>query len=441
MNRILRPLVPAVLLLGGCASARAEQAGDGGSPAPGGAVALSVAPDQPIAPVNRNVLGGFNFGNFMQVADFADDLRVVRPAELRFPGGEIGDRVNLTEPVLDAFRSNLAILGNPGTVIQTRVGWQGVTGGVPHNRPEDAADAARWAGARGIQVRYWEIGNEPDLYATKQSEPDYTPARYCQAFRAQAAAIKAVDPAARVAGPGVSGGKPARDRFLEGFVKECGDVVDVLTWHVYPSEGQLEDEPAFETVRALDDTVGAFRALWADPARNPKGSGRSIELAVTEYGLSSLSTRMHHLADLPAGMWALEAALRLDERGAASAHYFALQGLNGHGLLDQGGARRPTWYAFALLAKLSGNLVAASTPDPELWTHAARDGDRLDVIVTNRARGPKLLDAQVAGYSLEAGTYFDEAVTRDEKPPAPVRLGPAVTLPARSVVHLVYRKS
>jgi hypothetical protein len=404
---------------------------------------LSVAPDQPIAPVNRNVMGGFNFSNGMQVAEFGQDLRAVNAAELRFPGGETGDRNDLTEFALGIFRSNLAMLGDPGAVIQTRVGARtyAMSSGTPHNRPEDAADAVRWARAKGIRVRYWEIGNEPDIFALTQQEPDYSPERYCEVFRAQAAAIRAVDPSARVAGPAVSGGTPGRDRFLEAFVKECGDVVDVLTWHIYPTSGQLDDAAALATVAEADATTVAFRALWADPVRNPKGHWRTVELGVTEYGLSWMTSRAHHLTDLPAAIWAMEVAFRLDARGVDSAHYFALQGMSNHGLLDQSGVRRPTWYAFTLLATLSGDLIAASTSDPELWTHAARDGNRLDVVVTNRAGAPKALDTRVAGYSLESGTYFDETVTRDEKPPAPVRAGAAVTLPARSVVHLVYGKS
>jgi hypothetical protein len=39
-------------------------------------------------------------------------------------------------------------------------------------------------------VRYWEIGNEPDRYG---GQPDAR--RYCEVFRAQATAMRAIDPA------------------------------------------------------------------------------------------------------------------------------------------------------------------------------------------------------------------------------------------------------
>jgi hypothetical protein len=187
-------------------------------------------------------------------------------------------------------------------------------------------------------------------------------------------------------------------------------------------------------------TVEIFRTMWANPAENPKGHGRKLELAVTEYGLSSMSTRMRHLTDMPAAMWAMEVAFRLDALGATSAHYFALQGTLGHGLVDQDGGRRPTWYAYALLARLSGDLVPARTGDGDLWAHAARQGDRLDVVLTNRALGAKELPVALPGWRLVSGDFFDEAVVKAEKDPAPLAVGPTVKLPGRSIVHLVYAR-
>jgi hypothetical protein len=442
--------VPLAVLLGGCALLRKPVAVEPAAPpAPPAAVvpaapapvALTVSPDKVLAPVNHGVLNGFNFGNWMQVADYGEDLRVAKPAELRFPGGNIGDEQDLTDYSLGFFQAALSMLGNPLAVIQTRVfGGNKSSKGPPRNEPEDAADAVRWARAKGIKVRYWEIGNEPDLFAVTRGDTSWTPEKYCEVFRAQAAAMKKVDPTLLVAGPAVSGAKPIRDQFLEAFVKGCGDVVDVLTWHIYPTDGTMDDEGAFATIGEIDDTVDAFRALWADPARNPRGHGRKIQLGVTEYGLSWQSPRMHHLADLPAAMWAMEAALRLDERGLDSTHYFAFQATGGHGLLDVSGVRRPTWYAFTLLARLSGNLVPAATGDADIWSHAALDGNRLDVVLTNRATTAKELPVVVPGFQLQSAEYFDGAIVSEESPPAAIAPAPKVKLPARSVVHLVYAR-
>jgi hypothetical protein len=463
MNAALRAIPAAALLLAGCATskpapaAKAEavtqpapaaepaKAAEAPKPAPPAKPArpgLNVDLDRPIAPVNRAVLGGYNFGNWMPVVDFLEDLQAVKPAELRFPGGNVGDENDLTDASLANFQSNLKMLGNPPAVIQTRVFQGGISKDPPKNGPEDAAEDVRMAKARGINVRYWEIGNEPDLFSRTRGDPSWTPAKYCQVFRAQAAAMKAVDPSVKVAGPAVSGAKPIRDNFIAGFVKECGDVVDVLTWHIYPTDGQMTDELALSTVSEADETIDGLRALWADPQANPKGHQRKIQMGITEYGLSWFTTRFHHLTDVPAAMWASEMALRFAEKGLDSAHYFAFAVTGGHGLVDQAGVRRPTYFAFTMLNKLSGDLVPATTGDADVWSHAARSGTRLDVILTNTATAAKTLPVEVPGFTLRYGVFFDEAIVKDERPVSRLTIepgpGPTVTLPPRSMVHLVF---
>ncbi len=435
----LRAIIAAALAIPlACATAGAPP----GAGAPSAGAKLSVSPDRVLAPVNRAVLLGFNFGNWMQVVDFREELQAIDPAQLRFPAGNIGDEHDLTAYALDVFRANLSILGATGTpvVIQTRVfqGSSSIQHDPARNRPEDAADAARWARERGLQVAYWEIGNEPDLFSTTRGDPSWTPERYCDVFRAQARAIKAVDPAARLAGPAVSGAVPGRDRFLERFVALCGDAVDVLTWHIYPTDGTRPDGEALATMAEVDRTIAAHKALWADPARNPRGHARRIAMAVTEYGLSWQTSRMRHIADMVGAMWAMEAALRFDEQGLSAAHYFCLQGTGPHGLLDLGGVKRPTHHAFAALGKLRGDLVAASSTDPELWVHAARDGGRLDVLVTNRATAEKALATGVPGFQLTGGDSFDEAVVRNEEPARALTPAATLRLPPRSITHLWY---
>jgi hypothetical protein len=451
LPRTLRWSLPAALLLAGCAIFRPAPAPEAKKPAPAPqASAPKPAPDRPglnvdadkvIAPVNRGVLAGFNFGNWMALVDAIEDYQAVKVAELRFPGGNVGDENDLTDAALANFQSNLEMLSHPVTVIHTRVFQGGMSKEPPKNRPEDAAENVRMAKKRGIKVRYWEIGNEPDLFAVTRGDKSWTPEKYCDAFRAQAAAIKAVDPTAKVAGPAVSGARGVREAFVAGFVKGCGDVVDVLTWHIYPTDGTATDDVAFGSVREADETIEGFKALWKDPAANPKGHGRTIELGITEYGLSWFTSRMNHLTDMPAAMWAAEMAFRFNEQGVSSAHYFALHATGGHGLVDQAGFRRPTYFAFRMLAGLSGDLVPARTGDDDLWAHAARSGGRLDVVLTNRAAAAKTLPVQLPGYTLREATYFDEKIVNDEGPLGKLAAAPALTLPARSIAHLVYERS
>jgi hypothetical protein len=391
-------------------------------------------------PVRPAVLRGYNFGNWMQVAEFGDPLRALAPALLRFPAGNIGDEFDLSETSLTLAKAGASLLGSPPLIVQTRV-FQGRAGELAHNRPEDAAQAVRISTVLGLAVPYWEIGNEPDLYAVTRGDPSWTADRYCAVFRAQAQAIRAVAPQARIAGPAVSGSIPARDDFIERFVRGCGDVVDVLTWHIYPSEGEKSDAAALATVVEASRTLTQMRALWADPLRNPLGHQRAVGFGVTEYGLSWRTERPRHIADQVGALWAAETALRLNEGDAEMAQYFALQGTGGHGLLDLAGAPRPSWYAFQLLAGLRGRFLAVHSSAPALWLHAMRDGEKLQILIINPTLEPQTLLSALPGYRLDHLRGFDAARPEAEEAMLEQPGSDLLTLAPHSMSLLVYSRS
>jgi hypothetical protein len=406
--------------------------------APPAAATIEISKSEVLAPVNPDVLRGFNFGNWMQLAEFGDDMREIAPLNLRFPAGNIGDEFDLNATVLDLLKTNLSLIGNPALTMQTRV-FQGKPGEVAHNQPEDAAEAVQLTRERGLKVPVWEIGNEPDLYSVTRGDPSWTADRYCDVFRAQAAAIHAVDPDAKIAGPAVSGALPARDHFVADFIARCGDIVDILTWHIYPTEGERSDADALATVSEVQRTLKQFHELWADPQRNPLGHARKIGFGVTEYGLSWRTDRPRHIADQIGGLWATEVALRLSEGGAHFAHYFALQGTGGHGLVDIGGFRRASWHGFRVLKPLTGEHLAAKSSDAALWVHAIRNGSRIDLVVINPDAAAHPLDLKIAGMQLLGGMSFDTQTVEDEKPDHPVASRTReFKLPPHSVTHLRY---
>lgn len=389
-------------------------------------------------PIVPTAVNGFNVGYDMSVAEAQAAVRSVAPTSLRYPPGNVGDENDLTLSGLTSFRSTLQLSGPQArATIETRVFATRPEAG---NRPENAAQAARDAASLGLKPLYWEIGNEPDLYSKNRGDPTWTPDRYCQTFRAQRAAILAVDPTARFAGPAVSNVEGGGADFLTGFVKGCGDIVDLLTWHEYPSSGELTDEQALATAGRVTEHLARFRALLADPVRNPLGVGRPVELGVTEYSLSYRSNQPRHLSDMVAALWAAETTLRLAEGGASLSQYFALIGSGGHGLVDLAGIPRPTLYAFQQLASFKGEALPASTDDPSLWVHAARDQDRLTVLVSNTALAAQPLATAVPGYTLIGVKSFTAKTVDDEAAPVRLPLHPALDLPGRSMTRLVYKR-
>lgn len=401
---------------------------------------LTLNASQP-TPLPPTVIGGFNYGNWMPVVEAEKDLRSVAPTLLRFPGGNVGDENDLIAASFVPLKSNLEILTTgkapPALMVQTRV-----FGGKPgaKNAPEDAAQAARDVQAAGLKVAYWEIGNEPDLYSVNRGDASWTPQRYCDTFRAQRQAILKVNPAAKFAGPAVSNTGDGAVRFLSEFVKGCGDIVDLLTWHEYPTDGLSSDEDALASVSVIDRDVKRFRTMMDSPDGNPKGYTRRTPLGVTEYSLSYFSNRPRHLSDQVGALWAAEATVRLAENGASVAAYFALQATGGHGLVDLAGIPRPTLYAFQQLHAFTGSWRPISSNDSALWTHAAQDGILLTVLVTNTATEAHPLTAALPGYRLVGGKTFTQKTVDDENDMIRLPLAATLELPARSLTRLVYKR-
>ncbi len=402
---------------------------------------VSVRADVEGPTVNLAVTRGFNFGNWMAMADFQQPLAKVPAASLRFPGGNIGDEQDMDAATLDTFKALLGLVaGAPELVIQTRV-YGGRVDRKPANMPEDAAQAVKLARERGLQVGHWEIGNEPDLYSTVRGDPSWTPERYCEVFRSQARAVKAADPALRVAGPAVSGSHAKAMAFAERFIELCGDVVDLLTWHIYPTEGDGTDEAALATVSQVDESIERLRSAWRDPRRNPLGHRREIEFGVTEYGLSWKTDRPRFLADQTGALWAAEASLRMAQKGVRMAHYFAYQGTGFHGLLDNGGVARPSYYAFGMLSGLQGRFVKAESSQPRLWAHAVKSGDVLQLVLMNTQARPLGIEVDAAGWQVREARYFDAAIVDDEASPASLPAAQRLTLPARSMTLLQLQRA
>ncbi|THF86680.1 hypothetical protein E7T09_11335 [Deinococcus sp. KSM4-11] len=393
------------------------------------------APARPILPAS---VSGFNLGNWMPVVEQVPALNALNPAALRWPGGNIGDEQNRTPEALQTLKTNWTLLGRPPLLLQTRVFSRpggNRDGAEARNTPADAADLVRMAQELGLNVAYWEIGNEPDLYATNRSDPSWTPEKYCGVVRAQKAAILKVDPAARIAGPAVSNPGP----FLDAAIKGCGDAFDLITWHLYPSNGDGTDAAAFASIDQVQGTLTRVQTLWADPATNPLAQGRPLAQGVTEYAQSWRSDRATHLSDAVGGLWAAEAALRLSEGGVVFDTYFSLMATGNHGLVDDAGYPRFSYAAFRELAHYRGETVNLSSDDPTVWVHAARQGGFITVFALNTAATATPLTLSVPGYSLVGAKTVTDADVNADRSPRSLAVAAPVGLPPLSLTRLVLK--
>lgn len=147
--------------------------------------------------------------------------------------------------------------------------------------PAYAAFLEALAGRYKDQVRYWELGNEPDVDPTLVAadnvfgcwgdiaDPYYGGERYGRMLQAVAPAIRRANPRATIVFGGLlldspnstnpSRGKP--EKFLEGALRAgAGASFDVLAYHAYPSYPNFLFDPD-QIPSGGDPSVGT-RTLW-----------------------------------------------------------------------------------------------------------------------------------------------------------------------------------
>lgn len=239
-------------------------------------------------------------------ADVLERIRGVRPAFLRWPGGNVaqdyhwewgvGPRdsrptwINLSwrnepEPgdIGTAEYVALARLVGAEPTITVNVEGRGSTVEEAAAWVEYANGSAtsRWGALRvehghpePFGIRYWEIGNEIwGDWVRGHSDA----ATYAANYRRYHAAMSAVDPGVRFIAVG--------DNDLDWnrtVLREAGDLIDYLAIHHYYGRRQMEGDPRNLVARPLH-----YERFYDDVARliGEEAPGQDIRLAINEWGL------------------------------------------------------------------------------------------------------------------------------------------------------------
>ena len=337
---------------------------------------------------------GMNHGVFMNVLDFREDFAKLELGAIRFPPGNIADEQPLDELLLSAFKAQWKLLGQPPVLFVANL-FEGDA--------QQAAEAAKIIQDMGIEIVAWEIGNEPDLYAPNRDDTSWTPTKYCEHFREYRTALLEVNPEFKLMGPAVSGADIA-EPFLKNFLEQCGDVIDTLSWHIYPVDGTTSDEYALSTVDRTTETIQRYKAWLKDPEKNPLGFERDITTAITEFGLSWKTDNYTHLIDTVATLWLADSLGQILTEALDESYYFALQGTGGHGLIDKAYWKRPTYFVYEQLTKFRGDVLEIEMTDDNLRAYAVETETGVEIMLIN-------LTTETRQAKISLATRFDVAAT------------------------------
>jgi len=359
---------------------------------------LYVDAGQSLGPISPYVYGS-NFGPLQVVpVDLIEEAEASGIKFMRFPGGRWGDQNDIRPSQLDAFIKLCRQIGaEPSISVRLENGT-----------PEAAAELVQYTIDKEYNVRYWSIGNEPNLF------DDYTTEDLNREWRAIAEAMLAVDPDIILIGPDTSqySGNPATDpRDPEGrdwvreFLLANGDLVDIVAVHRYPFPKSMTNP--ITTIEDLRQNTSEWsQILPALRAVIKETTGREdIPVAVTEAN-SHWSNNIGGEATPDSfynAIWWADVLGRLIRDGAFIVNYFDFQtgaGRGGWGLLANYDVR-PTYYTYQLYQGFGTELLFASSSAENVSIYAAkREDGALTLIVVNLADEEQTRSLQIDHFEI-----------------------------------------
>ena len=253
---------------------------------------------------------------------------------------------------------------------------------------------------RAHGVRYFSIGNEPDLYPDQEPGFEtYTAADYCATVEQFVPAMRAVDPNIRLVGPDLSWKyQAAPNDWLTPILAGCGQHFDIIAVHRY------RIDPAQATIARAAGEAAAFRAEIAALRAKIEAAGLGDRpLAITESNLTwngdpAISTMEASPGTLPAGLWAADAFGVALEQGLWTLAYWSIVEGWTLGFMTEQRVKRPSFHALELYAEHFGaSSVQAMSSSPSVHAYASRSAadDGTSVVVVNWSNDTQRLSIDV----------------------------------------------
>jgi hypothetical protein len=435
-----------VLIISGCGQTSTSSPTPSGTPsptprptsAPSPTAGLFVDAGAVLGPISPFVYGT-NDGPWIPVNPILQDqITAAKLTMLTFPGGNWGDENDLQPFQIDDFITFCRQIGAEPRIV---VRLKGATA-------QQAADLVKYANVTmGYGVKYWGIGNEPDLYEAN-GLTGYSVVQYDTEWRSFALAMRTVDPKIKLIGPDISqfvgntNGSSylqARTDWLATFLKANGDLVDVVSIHRYAFPASTTSgPPSIADLRAnppeWDSIIPALKTVVRTEL------GRDLPVAVTELN-SSWADNVGGEGTMDShynAIWYGDVLGRLIRQKVDIVAQFALASDWGIVGFD---APRPIYYDYMMYQRFGVELVRSASDDPLVSVYAAKRADgTLTVMIVNLGSTATTKPLTIIGGTTadSAETWlFDASHNAEQVAKTPLASGDNVTLPPESMTLLV----
>jgi hypothetical protein len=233
---------------------------------------------------------------------------------------------------------------------------------------------------RGAGIRYWEVSNEPDIGESGGCPYRFQPQSYVRYYRHTAAAILRADPRASVGGPALAS---VRSPILPALLDACEKEklpLGFVSWHIYSSsprqvretieyaQNLLKKHPALTPETVLDEWNMDLGNPPLDPRFQPCYVAETI-WQMKEAGLDW--SCYYHIRDYHVRYEQFQPFF--SPHGAAFMTRWWNRMPQFDGLFDFQDRVRPSYFAFKLLSRLTGQRLRVVSSDAAVHGFATHD--------------------------------------------------------------------
>src|ERR1051325_3331082 len=406
-----------------------------------------------LGPISKFTLGA-NYGAFAGIgAGNIDAVKNSGLSFLRWPGGHWGDQNDVRPNLVDSYILVARNIMNAEPSITVRL-----LGG----SPGQAAQLVRYVNIdKKYGVKYWSIGNEPDLFI--QEDQAWTPEYFAKRWREFALAMKAIDPSIQLYGPDISDyvgdaqldprellyvrsvkqNFTKRDYWTE-FLKVNADLVNIVTVHRYPfplksTDGSASWDQLRDNTPQWDRILPNLHQLIKDT------TGKDYPVGVMEFNSNSSDAVGTDTSpdSFYNALWLADILGRMIRHQPEMLAYWLLKNSPaGHGLMDSFDVR-PTYYVYQIYKHFGNHLLQTNSDTKYVSVFAAKqdDGSVTVVLVNLNDNGVQKPLQLKQGDSLKLTEIYllDKDHKAESVSPPSFKNGEAVTLPADSVTLYIFK--
>jgi len=233
---------------------------------------------------------------------------------------------------------------------------------------------------RGARIRYWEVGNEPDIGEDGGCPYRFKPDSYVRYYQRTAAAILRADPQARVGGPALASVHSPLLPALLDAARTNRTPLHFVSWHIYTSapgavrktieyaKDLLRKYPALRPETILDE----WNMDLTNPALDPRFQPCFVAETIWQMKDSGLDySCYYHIRD-----WFVEKdmfAPFFSPHGAAFMARWWNRMPQFDGLFDYQNNVRPAYFTLKLLSRLQGERLPLSSSHAAVHGFATHD--------------------------------------------------------------------